>query len=125
MAKVESLRRNPFLLNRSASETIMRLVLQAATGEVFSERSPAWLRPLRYDAYNEMLRINFEYDGYQHTGYVERWHREEPNALASIRADDREKDRLSIQNGVRNSTLANLGGRRELLQQAIEALGRH
>lgn len=98
----DSLRRNPFLTSRSASETIMRLVLQAATGEVFSERSPAWLRPLRYDAYNAMLRINFEYDGYQHTGKVERWHRGEPNALASIRADDREKDRLSIQNGVRN-----------------------
>lgn len=98
---MDSLRRNPFLVPKSAMELCMRLILWHATGYEFRNAKPAFLRGLEYDNYCAELNLNVECDGVQHHKFTRKFHRTEAD-FRHQQERDRRKDALSRDHGIRN-----------------------
>ena len=82
------------------SEAYTRQIFEHAFDVEFKKMRPRWLGGLELDGYNSELRMAFEYDGEQHVVFPNWFHKKEEEFIKG-QENDREKDRLCLENDVK------------------------
>ena len=81
-------------------EAYTRQIFEHAFDAEFKKMRPRWLGGLELDGYNSELRMAFEYDGEQHVVFPNWFHKKEEEFIKG-QENDREKDRLCLENDVK------------------------
>ena len=81
-------------------EAYTRQIFEHAFDVEFKKMRPRWLGGLELDGYNSELRMAFEYDGEQHVVFPNWFHKKEEEFIKG-QENDREKDRLCLENDVK------------------------
>ena len=81
-------------------EAYTRQIFEYAFGVEFKKVRPKWLNGLELDGYNDDIGLAFEYDGEQHAVYPNWFHKTEEEFI-QLQENDREKDRLCLEQGVK------------------------